>query len=933
MILGTIQMISRHLVNVPGKSEAFEAKVHSLSTFVKKDLPLVVPEFQREYVWDKENVRRFLDDTDDHRLVGMKEFFIGSLICSTEESGIPEPEKIAKMRRKALQRIVDDEAIGQHLPAFPEIGVLRKTVLAKVPNSKLVDGQQRMTTLSIISKVLIGWLEKLDIQDRKAELEGVIWRDIEGGPAERLRLSLRPGDDKYYETITSKHKHGEARKLHDDRKNWETKSGKSNSRYRAMRTAYLEIDSWLQRFHDKYEADEHDDPKTHFKRFTGYLLDNTKIIFINVKEPKQEQAVFQSLNATGESLTESEKVKSHLFHRAALKKCSERVEANWTAMMTTLESIERWSSNDPATEFLHIWAKAKRIGVSAGVISKAQVYNGFREYIEDNGLNTKNGLEELSSELSKDAGRYREILNPNNGLLVHEDLIDFRANGVQHLPFFLAVHKENSDSSKKELRKSIIAASRLFDVLDGRTRLTGKITSNKVETPLNLNWIRWYREHGEIRTLRKIKLDIFRILREVNGIGSAIACPDAIDQLDSKFEEQLKGKVAADNAKYYLRKIEEVGGWKDYNRVELQAEHIFPNSQSNEGKFLWWSEVKSFGESGWWPESRDERKEMANQLGNYLILEEELNKAADRRTWKANTPRGYLYLKSSKRLSAMSKAGGKTDQWQDLIAEKGGKFQIYTRKKHYSNVSGGPREAYGSQLKHVRDFCKSYEKSPHWTPALMKRRTINLAKKGAKKKCWSLRGWKLDTLQAEEHFADTRDQLKSADTRKKLESIDLSGFEGENLEELGKTKKGVEEKINEEIKEAAKKKIVGEIEGINPDAATEGLGLEALKELKKDEKHEKVMSHQKKWAKIAMGFMVPETRYGKKDIIDLIEENYDSFTEEEVSENASEETVPKWHRWIGNALRCTPDSDSTSQNWWTELRADKLGNRWMYWIE
>jgi len=93
------------------------------------------------------------------------------------------------------------------------------------------------------------------------------------------------------------------------------------------------------------------------------------------------------------------------------------------------------------------------------------------------------------------------------------------------------------------------------------------------------------------------------------------------------------------------------------------------------------------------------------------------------------------------------------------------------------------------------------------------------------------------------------------------------------------------------------------------------------------------MSHQKKWAKIAMGFMVPGTRYGKKDIIYLIEENYDSFTEEEVSENASEETVPKWHRWIGNALRCTPDSDSTSQNWWTELRADKLGNRWMYWIE
>ena len=176
-------------------------------------------------------------------------------------------------------------------------------------------------------------------------------------------------------------------------------------------------------------------------------------------------------------------------------------------------------------------------------------------------------------------------------------------------------------------------------------------------------------------------------------------------------------------------------------------------------------------------------------------------------------------------------------------------------------------------------------------------------------------------------FSKRKKRIRKGKLKEDIAEIDPeAGTEGLKLEELRALKKDL----------VAKGKLKKDIAEIDPEAGTEGLDQTELKELKKGlikvKKQREEKSQQKKWSEIAMKYMIPKIRYGKKEIIELIQENYDGFTDEELSENISE-TNPKWHRWLGNALRCTPDTDSTNQNWWIELRAVKEGRRLRYYIE
>ena len=115
-----------------------------------------VPDYQREFVWEEEDVRQLLEDIDRERTESEtpQEYFIGSIVvCSDSED------------------VADDNRF------------------------QLIDGQQRMTTLFLILCALRSRLQKAGKKTPK--LDGMIYSfdtDSAGEDYEKYRLELQYGD-------------------------------------------------------------------------------------------------------------------------------------------------------------------------------------------------------------------------------------------------------------------------------------------------------------------------------------------------------------------------------------------------------------------------------------------------------------------------------------------------------------------------------------------------------------------------------------------------------------------------------------------------------------------------------------------------------------------------------------------------------------------
>jgi uncharacterized protein with ParB-like and HNH nuclease domain len=214
-----------------------------------------VPDFQREYVWEKDNVNKLIEDItlelyDENDLVEEAEYFLGSIVVFLDESGI----------------------------------------------SQLIDGQQRLTTIYLTFCVIRDYL--IELGEPSQSIEGFIAgvsQDIETGKdVHNYKLTLQYGDgSEVLKDIAS----GKLDVIKIDTK-------KSASVKRIVE-AYQAIYDFLS---DRFVQDA-----DLIRKFSSNFSQKVKLIKIETPNLKNALKVFETINARGVGLSSLDLLKNYLF--------------------------------------------------------------------------------------------------------------------------------------------------------------------------------------------------------------------------------------------------------------------------------------------------------------------------------------------------------------------------------------------------------------------------------------------------------------------------------------------------------------------------------------------------------------------------------------------------------------------------------------------
>jgi uncharacterized protein with ParB-like and HNH nuclease domain len=243
-----------------------------------------IPRYQREYIWSKWNWESLFDDLEESDGA----HFLGSIICINAE---PDTSK----------------------PAMLE----------------LVDGQQRMTTISILYLVLYKILkEQLPDdagQDRQFELMTLKNRII-GSRSDKLRLSPSYSNSNYhdYEWLVSE-VIDEVRVTHKPK---------------FLGNRRLSKAFWY--FHDRLsEVDENEVPKYSYAEIEGFLdkLNGSIIVKIDVATHSDAFTLFETLNNRGVPLSAIDIIKNKLLGQLEKEDPETSLDRNftrWNRILTNL---------------------------------------------------------------------------------------------------------------------------------------------------------------------------------------------------------------------------------------------------------------------------------------------------------------------------------------------------------------------------------------------------------------------------------------------------------------------------------------------------------------------------------------------------------------------------------------------------------------------
>ncbi|QGZ96625.1 DUF262 domain-containing protein [Terricaulis silvestris] len=236
----------------PMELEPIKAGQERLSRVFSDEFAFAIPTYQRPYAWEKEQVEALLDDilsalTDATDTREPVTYFLGSIVL------IKQPGS---------------------------------------PDAKVVDGQQRLTTLTILFSVLRD-LSTPEIAIRRHSYvceDG----DPDKGTKSRYRLTLRKRDEEFFrETIQRKDTTGAL----------PSAKGLTDSRLRIVEAAKI--------FSDRAKAMT---PELR-DRLVAFLLQRCYLVVIAVANVDMAHRVFTVLNARGLDLTPADILKADLLDR------------------------------------------------------------------------------------------------------------------------------------------------------------------------------------------------------------------------------------------------------------------------------------------------------------------------------------------------------------------------------------------------------------------------------------------------------------------------------------------------------------------------------------------------------------------------------------------------------------------------------------------
>lgn len=283
-----------------------------------------VPDFQREYVWKQENVKKLLNDIfeelyDNDQVVEGAEYFLGSIVVCKDKDN----------------------------------------------NFQLIDGQQRMTTIYLIFCILRNLIKNLDADSKSLDqlIAGVQFDSKTGDDITKYHLSLQydTESDTFLQKIASE----------KDNINIADKIRKSKTlnSVDSIKIAIKIINSWIQ---DKLPLDAKS-----LKIFTNTFVKQIKLIRIETPNLKNALRVFETINNTGVGLTPADLLKNYLFINISrdLKnnQQKEKLKYQWQEFIKILNKYDQ----KPETFLRYYLISHYDVSLGDSIFPEEEVYEWF----------------------------------------------------------------------------------------------------------------------------------------------------------------------------------------------------------------------------------------------------------------------------------------------------------------------------------------------------------------------------------------------------------------------------------------------------------------------------------------------------------------------------------------------------------------------------
>lgn len=446
----------------------------------------IIPVYQRNYDWKIENCKQLYDDLIQVIKNNSKTHFFGSIVSVYEPSG-------------------------------------RNTEFL------IIDGQQCLTTMSLLFLALYNLLEEKIIISEDESLKDQIYEDflVDKYQPQEKRMKLKP--------------------IKNDQKAF---SKLFNSKDDYIKDSNLTIN--YSYFYERIQKQE----ITIDELFDAIC--RLEIINITLNNEDNPQLIFESLNSTGLDLSEGDKIRNYILMGLPKQKQDEYYEKYWNC-------IEKCTKYD-VSSFIRDYLSVKQLVIP----SQKKVYINFKKYVEDSSLKIIEILEDLLSY----AKRYNILLCGKTSSKELNSCIN-RLNRLETTvtrPFFLEVlrlYDENQINLNEVAEAFSITESYLFrrTICDLPTNAL-----NKIFLLLNREIMRY--DGTDSNYIEKLK---FALLSKKDRARF----PND-DDFSLMFTEKPIYQMNSKNKIYILERLENFGTLEDkdiyrhYDEGEYSIEHIMP---------------------------------------------------------------------------------------------------------------------------------------------------------------------------------------------------------------------------------------------------------------------------------------------------------------------------------------------------------------------
>lgn len=329
------------------------AYTRTISTLFSTNVKYVVPRFQREYSWTKDEVSELWHDVinnlkiKDGRIENL-EYFIGSLVLIGED---------------------------------------------KSPEMLIVDGQQRLTTITIVLSALVETFKSVGENDLaqgiySTYIEG---KDVRYKPFFKLENeNPKPFLQESIQHITKKENQPQNK---EEKTLWESYLYFINK---------FKIDSLKKdiKFWNDISGTNSQKQLAILEAVRDEILLNLKVIYITVANEDDAYMIFETLNARGKNLSSVDLIKNDLFKVLNGTHPDDTAKRNWKQIQHSLSS--RATKINFETFFRHFWLSKYNF------VTESKIYKNFKIESNKDSFNHYDFI----IDLEKEGAIYNKIANP-----------------------------------------------------------------------------------------------------------------------------------------------------------------------------------------------------------------------------------------------------------------------------------------------------------------------------------------------------------------------------------------------------------------------------------------------------------------------------------------------------------------------------------------